>query len=108
MKDIISAMVLYDDPDPWWLKTRYFRRGRIVEWLATKIARDEALPDESWWADSSGWPPGDSRHDPKDWLPHEECRPYLGSAAAYIAEHDFVLEQYQLVVHNAAERYQGH
>ena len=96
---ILKEMVLFDQ-DTFWLKSRYLRRGRLVDAAASIIASGaEIAPD---------WYDGHSGEADDDRVDHKEVIPYLEGVNAFLAEHDWVLERCQLEVINPIEKYVGH
>jgi hypothetical protein len=96
---ILKEMVLFDQ-ETWWLKSKYLRRGRLVDACASIIASGKEI-EPDWFKSHSGEADDDR-------VEHEECRPYLDGVRAFMAEHRFVLEASQMEVINSVERYLGH
>lgn len=97
--EILKAVGPHDS-DPFWLKPKYFRRGRLVEACATTLAKGIAIEDE-WWQRASG-----ERED--DRVEHEECRRYVAQVERLLREHKIRLIDAQVEVRHPALNYIGH
>lgn len=99
MRDIVSPLVLGNE-DKFWLKSKYLRRGRLVEAAVTLLAKGQKIPDD-WWLRHSG-------ESDDDRVEHEECRPYVDGGRKFLAEVPCQIVDSQHEVISRNYDYQGH
>lgn len=99
MSGIVGPLVLGSE-DKFWLKSKYLRRGRLVEAAVTLLAKGQKIPDD-WWLRHSGEAEDDR-------VEHEECRPFVDGGRKFLAEVPCQLIAAQREVTNTEYRYQGH
>src|SRR5580698_7963017 len=95
MADIIKEMVLFSE-DTFWLKSRFLRRGRLLD-AACCIIADRKTIEPDWFKGHSG-------ETEDDRVEHSEILPELEAMRAFMDEHRFVLKNSQMVVVNEIER----
>ena len=83
VSEILKEIGPVDEAVREFIKPRAYRRGRLVEAAATLLAQGRSI-EPGWWTRASG-------EGNDDRVEHEECRPYVDSAAKFLRENPLTL-----------------